>query len=101
MKDNNGNTALHFCCTNGHIGPAILLLQAGANVHSVNMRGNTSLHDAVRWDYLDIVKLLLHYKAPLNVTNKMFLTPLQYARGGEVCTLLQRASAEVDEGKET
>jgi len=27
MKDNGGNTALHFSCSNGHIGPGILLLQ--------------------------------------------------------------------------
>ena len=27
LKDSSGNTPLHFCCSNGHIGPAILLVQ--------------------------------------------------------------------------
>lgn len=91
IKDSGGNTALHFCCTNGHIGPAILLLQSGANVNSVNQRGNTPLHDSSRWNFVDLSRLLLYYNAPTDVKNKMQMTPLQYARGEEVQSLLETA----------
>ena len=96
-KDCNGNTALHFCCTNGHIGPAILLLQAGSSLKSCNHRGNTPLHEAVRWDFPDITRLLLYYKAPLDVRNKVNMTPLEYARGDEVRMLLERVGSDLDD----
>ena len=33
-----------------------------------------------RWNYPDLVRLLLYYNSPVTARNKMQLTPLQYAR---------------------
>ena len=62
--DIRGNTPLHFCCNNGHMDSAALLLivskksiksinfiyrlQHGADVTASNDRGDTPLHNAAR-----------------------------------------------------
>ena len=47
--DSQGNTPLHFTCTNGHSGCAFLLLEAKCSIALSNNRGDTALHQASRY----------------------------------------------------
>ncbi|XP_065064505.1 ankyrin repeat domain-containing protein 27-like [Rhopilema esculentum] len=97
LKDTSGNTPLHFCCMNGHVQPAILLLKNAANVNALNRRGNTPLHESARWNWPDLVTVLLYYGASTKIRNKSNLTCLQYAQHDEVIELLRNADVEADE----
>ena len=57
-----------------------LLLQVNANVNVANQRGNTPLHEAARWNYFPIVKLLIDNKANVNCRSHQHLTPAQLAQ---------------------
>ena len=56
------------------------LLENGYNVNSKDQYGNTALHEAVRHNYVPIIKLLLKYGANINVKNKFGETPLSLSR---------------------
>ncbi len=85
-KDNWGNTALFYTAEQSKINIAEYLLQKGANVNSKTNKGFTPLHMAcVKNDY-EMVKLLIDFKADLNVITKhplwntpAFTTPLSMA----------------------
>jgi len=57
-KDDNGNTALHKSCANGHMNVTTLLLQRGID-HTCNNSGNTSLHWAAANGHKDCVEAIL------------------------------------------
>jgi ankyrin repeat protein len=76
-QDNNGNTPLHFCSSNGHLDAAQLLLAKGARVNLANTRGDTALHNAVRWGYVSLVEALVRAGADPSLANSKKRTPLQ------------------------
>ena len=56
------------------------LLVAGADPDiRVSSNNNTALHAAAEADHLEVARLLLDYKADLNITNLYGLTPLDIA----------------------
>ena len=68
FKDpNNGYTALHFACVNGHLECVSILLQLGADPSSSTGRSAfgylTPLHIAAAAGFDDIVSLLLHHSS--------------------------------------
>jgi hypothetical protein len=46
-------------------------------INSENMSGETALHVASRWGFLDILKILLDYGAQVNTKNKRRETPIR------------------------
>ena len=53
-----GNSALHLACANGHKEVVEFLLDAGADINSLNKSKNTPLHWAALLGRLEVVKLL-------------------------------------------
>lgn len=78
-RDQDGNTALIYACTNSQVSADLLevLLLAAADVHAADHSGATALHsataDGVR---LTCVKQLLAHRANPNIPDKSGDTPL-------------------------
>lgn len=78
--DNDGNTALMLAANNGHEDCVKALLYFAEHVglslrvDCVNKDGDTALHQAVRWNFRGITKILLTYNAVPTVKNKYQLS---------------------------
>ena len=59
-------TPLMIACSNGHSATAKFLIEAGADVHRPNVRGETALHMAAVEGRLECVKLLVSKGADVN-----------------------------------
>ncbi|XP_072013004.1 ankyrin repeat domain-containing protein 27-like [Amphiura filiformis] len=96
IKDARGNSPLHYCCLNGHADPAKILINHGANVNQTNQRGNTPLHEAARYNFQELVEILIRigHANPLS-RNKAQLTPIQLAQRDNIVDLLKKASVEL------
>jgi len=55
----SGNTALHFCCANGHESIAEFLIEQGNPCNVQNNSGSTPLHYAALMGQLSVVKSLV------------------------------------------
>jgi len=66
----NGNTALTFACTAGHIEIARLLLEKGANLDTADENGWTALKLACTLGYIEIARLLVEKGANLHTVDK-------------------------------
>mmetsp|Transcript_29934 Transcript_29934/g.95657 ORF Transcript_29934/g.95657 Transcript_29934/m.95657 type:complete len:420 (-) Transcript_29934:2457-3716(-) len=66
--DESGYTALHYAAGRGHVQATELLLSAGATNHSTDM-ADPPLLMACQSGFVKVVKCLLQWGAPLNVTN--------------------------------
>ncbi|XP_076809089.1 ankyrin repeat domain-containing protein 27-like [Clavelina lepadiformis] len=80
-EDNNHNTPLHLACLGGHEGcvKALLYYDPAATVvkvNSANEMGDTPLHIASKWGYVNIAQCLVEYGADAHRTNKRKVTPL-------------------------
>ncbi|KAL8597549.1 hypothetical protein ACOMHN_033420 [Nucella lapillus] len=75
----NGQTALHFACQcSSHTASADvtrILLQAGADVNTQDIRGDTPLLKASREGHSDTMELLIQYGADVNFNNKDVYVP--------------------------
>lgn len=69
-KNSFGETLLWESARNGLMKFAKLLLDHGANANTCDKDGWTPLHIAVQNQDINMVKLLLKYKADVNATNK-------------------------------
>jgi hypothetical protein len=69
FADDNGNTALHKCCANGHLAVAEVLIKAGAK-HFGNSNGNNPLQWAMQGKHLEVIKLLLSKFPGIDVLEK-------------------------------
>lgn len=83
VDDLSGNTALHLCCANGHVGIVNTLLDGGVPVNAKNRSGSTPLHYAALTGQLDVVKILLEncHAAPC-VENDFKRTAMDEALSG-------------------
>jgi ankyrin repeat protein len=63
------DTALTLACRMERDTIATTLIEAGADVNHANMYGNTSLHESVREDFLELAKMLLSAGAHVNSQN--------------------------------
>jgi ankyrin repeat protein len=91
VVDNDGNSPLHLCCVNGHEECAkVFFFQRKQNVdvNLPNDHGDTALHNAAKWGYVEIVQLLLGNGASPHALNRKKETPLQSAHNAKVMKLL-------------
>ncbi|CAF1118579.1 unnamed protein product [Rotaria sordida] len=72
---------LHFAVDDGLIDIAKLLIEKGKiPINTLDQTGWSPLHLAAGHNYLDIVKLLLQYKADINIKDYYGNTPLAWAK---------------------
>ncbi|KAJ5372867.1 hypothetical protein N7517_004873 [Penicillium concentricum] len=76
MKDDGGQTALHWAARNGQVEAAELLLNHGLEANLADKKGKTALHYAADQDDSRLIKLLVHYKADMESTDMDGQTPL-------------------------
>ncbi|KAJ5602004.1 hypothetical protein N7510_011538 [Penicillium lagena] len=80
LVDVDGYTALGKAVKNGRVAVAQLLLDNGANVNkNLNDEGRRPLYDAVEMGYVNMVRLLLAYRADPHVKTRQGATALSLA----------------------
>lgn len=74
--DNEGNTPLHLCCSNGHDACVKALLYfmefsySKLDINVQNNQGDTPLHLSFKWGYSNIVQILIEQDADPLVCNR-------------------------------
>jgi 26S proteasome non-ATPase regulatory subunit 10 len=100
-KNNNGQTALHFCAskTNLDIARTLLSQKPPATARVKDKRGQLPLHRAAAVGSVPMMKVLLDAKSPLNATDMDGMTALHHAMSeghGDAALLLLTMGAEFD-----
>lgn len=99
MKNNAGQTALHFAASKGNLEVAKALIAHKATARVKDKRGQLPLHRAAAVGSVPMMKLLLEAKSPLNATDVDGWTALHHAVSeghGDAALLLLTAGAEFD-----
>ena len=63
----DGRTALHVACREGHVSTVQYLLHQGASVHVKDCNGITPLLDAIKGKHMSIIRLLVKTGAILTL----------------------------------
>ncbi len=78
-----------------------LLLDAGANVHSRDKKGNTLLHIAAKWGHFELIKELVeNRKFAINTQDTLGLTALSHASTIEIIQYLLKFGCQVKQSNE-
>jgi len=96
-EPDDGWTALHKAVFSGSIETVDILLDAGADLEAVDMRGETPLMSAIFADKNQVAIHLIEKKANVNVTNNWKMTPLHtssYRGMNEIVDLLIKNGAD-------
>lgn len=98
--DNDRNTPLHLACMNGHDNcvKALIYSTPEVELNVGNAFGDTPLHLATKWGFLDIIKLLLENGASLLVENKQKQTVIPLSSNHYVLKLFQHFSSKNSAG---
>lgn len=95
--DNALNTPLHLCCTNGHVACVKALIyyceHEGTRllVNAQNSNGDTPLHHAAKWGYLNIVQELVENHADPSIANRRKLSVFQVSNNSKITEILKQA----------
>eukprot|EP00455_Lapot_gusevi_P027801 TRINITY_DN2954_c0_g1_i3.p1 TRINITY_DN2954_c0_g1~~TRINITY_DN2954_c0_g1_i3.p1 ORF type:complete len:218 (+),score=2.38 TRINITY_DN2954_c0_g1_i3:63-716(+) len=93
IKDQWGNTLLHWAAKGGHIPMIKFLLDKGINISAQNGAGSTALHWSVYQNSQELISFLIKHGLSPNIANNDSETALHWAvdwsRGEAVATLLQ------------
>jgi ankyrin repeat protein len=88
IPDDNGFTALHEACRNGHLECVVELVKVGpdliANRNALSVFGSTPLHLAAYHKHLEVCKFLVTQRADFSIKNNDGKMPLDVAQGKEV-----------------
>ena len=68
-----------FVAFKGHVESARMLLELGAVIDIRNRYGETPLHQALRWEEIELVRLFLEHGADPNLANRYGETPFEMA----------------------
>jgi uncharacterized protein len=79
VADERDCTALHFVVNAGHLEATTFLLEAGADLETRDVDGDSPLHWAACTDNVEMIELLLDHGAAINALNHRHITPLLYA----------------------
>ncbi|KAG1791184.1 ankyrin repeat-containing domain protein, partial [Suillus plorans] len=83
VRDDNGNTALHMTCRNGHIDVLdyLLPLVTPSALSAQNSAGPTALHQAALNQHLEVVQKLVHFTGAdlIDIKNTAGRSPLSDA----------------------
>ncbi len=92
-------TALHYLAVENQLRAVILLVEAGAQVNTLNSCGGTPLSEAASLGYTELVEYLLSQGARLHIAGQGEPTLHEAVRSGNatVVQLLLAAGAPVDE----
>lgn len=98
-EDHAGNTPMHFCASNGHVDCAkVLIGKDGIRIDATNFRGETPLHNAARWGYIEMVAELLAAGAKTYITNHRKHTPREDTTNHSIAALLSAAEKKQGPG---
>jgi len=89
-RNRRGETPLFKAASEGTVPTAEYLISRGAVVNRGDLSDNTPLHRAVLKGHLEMVKLLLRYKADTAAKNADGQTPANLARKPEIRALLEK-----------
>ncbi|KAJ3683822.1 hypothetical protein LUZ60_014049 [Juncus effusus] len=78
-KDEQGRTALHMACANGHLAIVNYLISNGADVNVTNLEKNTPLHYACLNGQIEVIKALITAGASVSALNSHERTPADEA----------------------
>jgi ankyrin repeat protein len=94
-----GETPLHYLAVENQLRAVALLVEAGAEVNTLNSCGGTPLSDAASLGYDELVAYLLAHGAKLHVPGQEEPVLHSAVRGGSVATVrrLLEAGAPIDE----
>jgi ankyrin repeat protein len=67
QRNNKGNTPFMVACLNGRLEIVEYFISKIPNLNWKNKNGQTALHAAIFSNQLDVIKLLLEYKADITV----------------------------------
>ena len=90
LRPCDGCTPLLCAVKQNNLDATVHLLSYGANVHAVDLSGNSSLHHAVMARSALMVKLLLLFRADPNAQNKVGQTANSLKTSSEVSEILSR-----------
>ncbi|CAH0552635.1 unnamed protein product [Brassicogethes aeneus] len=98
INDNHGNTPVHIAVINNNVTILKFILEVKSLlVNSRNFKGETALFLAVRYQFTDIVLLMLQAGANVNLPNNEEVTPLHNASNNpEIAHLLIKNGAKLD-----
>lgn len=80
----NGSSLLHLACQFADIGMVELLLQYGADMNAVDLRGQTPLHHCITRQKADMAKLLIMRGANTKVLDKEGKSAMELAEESEL-----------------
>lgn len=70
LDERNGNQPVHIAAQNGHIDIVRMLHKKNANVNAVNKKGNTPLHMAIGYDFIECAEFLISVGADGTIKNE-------------------------------
>jgi hypothetical protein len=80
VEEGDLNSPLTFSASKGYKNTVILLIERGANLNHVNSLGNCALFYAVKFSWVDVIKIILsHEEAQLKLENNDKLNPISLA----------------------
>ena len=80
IKNNHGNTLLHYAAKHGYTKIAELLITHGSEINAQNSMGDTPLHNAAHNNHGQIVQLLRYCRADESMKNNAGNTYKDYTR---------------------
>ncbi|XP_026316764.1 protein phosphatase 1 regulatory subunit 16A isoform X2 [Hyposmocoma kahamanoa] len=96
-RDSQGATLLHVASANGYTKVVEFLLENRASTDVVDHDMWQPVHAAACWGHLEVLELLVHHGADLNVRNKHDETPADICEEGEMRERILRLAAEQEE----